>query len=110
MFPGMGNPAQMKQMLKQFGIKTDELKVKRVVFETDAKKIVFDSPQVTVMDTRGQKIYSVIGESREENAGVSQEDAELVASQAKVSSAVAKKALEESDGDIAQAIVKLKKE
>lgn len=109
MFPGMGNPQQMKSMLKQFGIKTEDLTVSRVVFETAGKKIVFDNPQVTLMDTKGQKIYSVIGESREESAGVSDEDVQMVAEQAKVSKIEAKAALEESDGDIAQAIIKLKK-
>lgn len=112
MFPGMGgmNPKQMQNMLKQFGIKSEELKVGRVIFESDSKRIVIDDPQVTAMTVQGQKIYSVTGKERSEEAGVSDEDVAMVSEQSGKSKAEAKRALEESGGDIAQAIVRLKDE
>jgi len=110
-FPGMGkiNPKQMQSMMKQFGIKTEEIAAKRVVFELQDKKIIIDAPNVTAMVMSGQKTYTVMGQEREESAGVPEEDVKMVAAQAHVSEAHAKKALEETNGDIAEAILKLKK-
>ncbi len=115
MIPGLGgmNPAQMKAMMKQFGIKSDELDVKSVIIETnDGKKIIFDSPQVTAIDMKGQKTYTIAGESREEGTGttISEEDIELVMDQTNCSHEDALSALEESNGDLAAAISSLKNE
>lgn len=111
MFPGLGNmnPAQMKKMLQQFGIKSEDLAAKRVVFELEGKNLVIENPAVTVVDMQGQKTYTVMGTAKEQSAGIPAEDVQLVAEQAKVNEAAAKKALEEADGDIAEAIAKLKK-
>ncbi len=114
MIPGLGgmNPAQMKAMMRQFGIKSEELEATKVIIETsDGKRLVFDSPQVTAVDMKGQKTYTIVGEATEE-AGkliISDEDIEMVAQQASVSHGMAKKALEETNGDIAEAIASLKK-
>ena len=112
MLPGMGkiNPAQMQAMMKQFGIKSEPLNAKRVIFELENKKLVIDNPNVTAVDMQGQKTYQVIGEAREESAGVPEEDIKMVAEQAGVSEEEAKAELEKTDGDIAQAITNLKKE
>ena len=69
MFPGMGgmNPAQMKQLMRQLGIKTEDLKAKRVIFEMDDKKLILENPAVTCIAMQGQKIYNVIGEPKEES-------------------------------------------
>ena len=112
MFPGMGkmNPKQMQGMLKQFGIKTEELPAKRVTFELEGKKLVLEAPNVSVMVTQGQKIYTVMGGTElEEKGGLPEEDIKMVAEQAHASEEKAKKALEETNGDIAEAIMKLKK-
>ncbi len=110
MFPGMGNmnPKQMAGMLKSFGIKSEEVAAKRVIFELADKKIVIEAPQVTAMVMQGQKIYSVVGKERTESAGISEEDIELVASQTGKTKSEAKAALEKTGGDIAAAIVSLK--
>lgn len=121
MFPGMGgmDPRRMKQMLRQFGIKTEDITAKRVTFELEGgKKLVVDNPQVSAVDMGGQKTYTVMGEAREEagaaekagtdETGIPGSDIEMVAEQAKVSKEKARKALEETKGDIAEAIEKLK--
>lgn len=112
MFPGMGkmNPKQMQQLMKQFGIKTEEIPAKRVIFELEDKRMVIEEPSVTAMVMQGQKTFTVMGEAKEENSGVSEADVKMVAEQANVSEAEAKKALEENNGDIAEAIVQLKKD
>jgi|SRR3989338_721988 len=112
MFPGMGkmNPKQMQGMLKQFGIKTEEVDAKRVIFELEnGKRLVIDNPAVTAMTMQGHKTFTVMGDPKEEagKAEIPDEDVKMVAEQASVSKEKAKKALEESEGDIAEAIAKL---
>ena len=111
MFPGMGgmDPRKMKMMMKQLGIKNEDLNVKKVIFELEDKKLIIDDPQVSAIDMQGQKTYTVIGKAREEAGEIPKEDIKMVAEQTSVSEEEAKKALEESDGDIAEAISKLKK-
>lgn len=113
MLPGMGkmNPKQMQAMLRQFGIKSEEVKAKRVVFELDAGKMVIENPQVTAMDVQGQKTYTVMGESKmEKGEEFSEEDVQMVIGQTGVSRKDAENALMECNGDLAEAIALLKKE
>jgi len=109
MFPGMGgmNPAQMKQLMRQLGIKTEDIKAKRVIFELEDKKLILENPAVTSIIMQGQKIFNVIGDPREESQ-IPEADIEMVAEQAKADKQKAKKALEENEGDIAKAILSLK--
>ena len=101
------NPAQMKQLMRQLGIKTEDLKAKRVIFEMDGKKLILENPAVTCIAMQGQKIYNVIGEPKEESQ-IPDADIIMVAEQANVPKEKAKKALEENEGDIAKAILALK--
>ena len=101
------NPAQMKQLMRQLGIKTEDLKAKRVIFEMDDKKLILENPAVTCIAMQGQKIYNVIGEPKEESQ-IPDADIVMVAEQANVPKEKAKKALEENEGDIAKAILALK--
>jgi nascent polypeptide-associated complex subunit alpha len=85
--------------------------VTRVIIESASKRIVIDSPEVAIVTVQGQTVYQVGGgTSREEgsSSASSQEDANLVASQAGVSTEEASKALQQSGGDLAQAIIILK--
>jgi len=110
MFPGGMNPKNMGRMMKQFGIKSDELEAKKVIIElAEGKKLVFDSPQVQCMEVQGNKTYTVIGTPVEETS-IPQEDIAMVAEQAGVSKEDAKAALEKANGDIAEAILSLKEE
>jgi nascent polypeptide-associated complex subunit alpha len=103
----------MQKMMKQLGISVDELPdVEEIIIKTATKDYVFGSDaSVTVMDARGQKTYQIMGEPKvilkEDKSGIPQEDVELVAAQAGVSEAEARKALEECDGNPAEAILKL---
>lgn len=110
MFPGGMNPRNMGRMMKQMGIKNGEIDAKKVIIETnDGSKLVFDSPSVQLMEMQGQKTYTVIGNPSEEKE-IPEDDIKMVVEQAEVSKEEAKKALEENDGDIAEAILKLKGE
>ncbi|MEM3030367.1 MAG: nascent polypeptide-associated complex protein [Candidatus Micrarchaeia archaeon] len=109
MIPGMGmNPKQMQRLLQQMGIKSEEIKAKRVVIEGEEGEIVVSEPHVVLIEMQGQKSFQVTGRVEEKKGG-SEEDAKLVAQQAGVGLEEARKALEEEGGDIAAAILKLKK-
>ena len=114
MFPGLGriNPKQMQAMMRQFGIKTEELNVEKVVFELKDKKMVIENPSVTALEMQGQKTFQVIGEVKEEakELSIPKEDIDLVVEQAGVSREKAEEELRKVEGDIAQAIENLKKE
>jgi len=105
------NPKQMNQMMKRFGINVKEIEnVEKVVIQTDKTDIIFDDAEVTVMDAQGTRTYQVIGKPRivERKEGIPQEDIKLVMEQTGKSESEARKALEETKGDIAEAILKLK--
>ena len=76
MFPGMGgmDPRKMKMMMKQLGIKNEDINVKKVIFELEDKKLIIDDPQVSAIDMQGQKTYTVIGNAREEAGEIPKED------------------------------------
>ena len=109
MFGGI-NPSQMKSMMKQMGIKQEDIDASRVIIEkNDGKKIVIDNPTVQKMVMQGQESWQITGEAREESAAeeISEEDVKMVAEKTGKSEKEARKALEEVNGDIAEAIVKL---
>lgn len=113
MIPGLGNmnPKQMQKMLKQFGIKSDELPVKKVVFEMEnGTTLVIEEPQVTAINMKGQKTYTVMGEAVAQKKGIPEEDIKMVMEQASVDKKKAEAALKKNEGDIAEAILELKGE
>ena len=113
MFPGGLNPRQMKQMMKQMGIKSEEIDANAVIIMGPDKEIVIEGPEVTKMVISGKEMYTISGGSVkvqdvEAELDISTEDIEMVAEQANVSPEDAKRALEEANGDLAEAILKLK--
>ena len=108
MFGGV-NPGQMKAMMKQMGIKQDEIDAVRVIIECPDKKIVIEPAGVQKIVMQGQESWQVTGEAREESLeeGIKDEDVALVAEKTGKSKEEALKVLEEVKGDIAEAIVKL---
>ncbi|WP_158057738.1 nascent polypeptide-associated complex protein [Halorussus halophilus] len=132
MFGGGGggglNPRKMQQMMKQMGIDVDELDAEEVIIrKSDGEELVFQNPDITVMDARGQQTYQVVGdpESREGTAGAVEDadesddagssgdseipdsDVEIVAQRTGATEDDAREALEEADGDLAAAVERL---
>jgi nascent polypeptide-associated complex subunit alpha len=106
------------RMMRQMGMRMDEIDgVKEVVIRLTEKELVIETPSVSVINMQGQRIYQIIGEKTSERPleggpkvvpTIKEEDVLLVAQQANVSYEESKKALEETSGDLAQAIILLK--
>jgi nascent polypeptide-associated complex subunit alpha len=102
------DPRQLQRMMKQMGINTEEINAKRVIIEQEDKMIILNNPTVTKIDAKGNISFQIAAEDIQEKELIPEEDIELVAKQANVSKDEARKALEETDGDVAEAIMKLK--
>jgi len=109
---GKINPREASRMMQRMGMQVQQLdEVTRVIMESPTRRIIIDNPEVATVTVQGQTVYQVGGGTvREEgvDGGGSDDDAKLVASQANVSLEMAVKALKESKGDLAQAIILLK--
>ena len=102
------NPKQMNKMMQKMGIRQEEIDAIEVIIKTNKNKIVVNNPTVTKIDMMGQKTLQITGEISEES-NILEEDVITVSEQALVSKEKAKEALVETDGDLAEAILKLKK-
>ena len=108
--PGRINPRQMNQMMRKLGINVKEIEnVKKVIIQTDNKEYIFENAEVTIMDAQGQKTYQITGKAiiKEIEDKIKKEDIDLIVEQTGKTIEEAKKALEETNGDIAEAIIKL---
>jgi len=100
-------------MMQRMGMNMGAMpEVEQVVFKTSTKEIIVENPEVTVMEMQGQKIFQVMGEritekTVEKAVKIPEEDVQLVATQANVSPEQARAALEQTKGDLAQAILLL---
>jgi len=109
MFRGRIDKRQMERAMRQMGIKTTDLDgVREVVIKLSDKEIVLPNAQVTLTEMQGQRSYQIIGEEFERKLEVAEEDVKLVMEQAGVGREQAMKALKETGGDIAAAILRLK--
>ncbi len=111
MLPNMNNK-QMKRAMKQMGIEQEEIEATEVVIKTPEEKIIFKDPGVAKVDMMGQKSFQVTGkfkrESLDVSPSISDEDVETVVDQTGVSEERAKEAIEDANGDLAEAIMNLK--
>ncbi|MEJ5292103.1 MAG: nascent polypeptide-associated complex protein [Candidatus Methanosuratincola sp.] len=108
------SPREMKRMMQKMGMGIEEMQgVLKVTIHLKGKNLVIPDPQVTQMKVSGQTIYQVVGEAIEEKSEeplkieISEDDAQLVSAQTGASLEEAKKALESTNGDLAQAIMLL---
>jgi len=117
------NPRQVKQAMKKLGIKTEELEnVVEVVIRTRDKQYLLKDVNVQIMEMQGQRTYQIVAEKEEvqplsaaapskaaEPAGpkIPEEDVKLVMDQTGASREKAVEALIATDGQPAEAILKI---
>jgi nascent polypeptide-associated complex subunit alpha len=87
--------------------------VEEVVIRTTSKELVIEEPEVAILELQGQKIFQITGGKMTEkvmersSTRIPEEDIRLVADQTGKSVEDARQALEESEGDLAKAILLL---
>ncbi len=112
MMPNM-DPRALKRMMESMGMKSTEIDAERVVIEGKEKNIVIENPNVTLIEVQGTRSFQIGGsisevEKIQEKAEITEDDIKMVKERTGASEDAARKALEETNGDIAEAILKLK--
>lgn len=110
MFPGM-NPREMQKAMKRLGIKQEEIDAELVIIKTAGKDLIISNPQVSKVNMMGQESIQVIGDITEveksEEAEINEDDIATVMDQTGCTKEEAMEALEQSKGNLAEAILKL---
>lgn len=104
MLPGI-NQKQIEKVMKQMGIKQENIDADEVIIKTSGKNIIIRKPSVARVNMHGSESFQISGEISEE---FDDEDIKTIIEQAKCSRDRAVKALENSNGDLAEAILSLK--
>ncbi len=119
MIPGKMNSREVKRMMQQMGIKSTEYPdVKRVVMEAGNKRYIIENPEVTAITAQGQTSFQIVGKIKEEIAQNTtagkpsiqefpEDDIKLVMEQSGANREQAVSALKETNGQPADAILKL---
>jgi nascent polypeptide-associated complex subunit alpha len=112
----------MKQAMRKMGISTEELTdVQEITILTKTKEYVFKEAEVTIMTVQGQKTFQVVGEpevrprsaaiakpgAMPAEAGLPEEDITLVMEQTGATRERAIEALKATEGQPAEAILKI---
>jgi nascent polypeptide-associated complex subunit alpha len=100
------DPKKMNTVMKQLGIKQENIEADEVIIKSKGKEFIIKDPAVTKMTVQGQDMFQVTGNIEEK---INSDDVNMVAESANVGEEEAKDALEKSDGDLAKAIMLLKK-
>ncbi len=108
----MINPREMRRLMRQ--LKAKEIDAYEVIIKARDGDYVIEDPQVMYMEIQGQKMLQVVGEmkkvereEKKEELPYTDEDVQLVMQQTGCTEEEAKKALEEANGEPAEAIISL---
>lgn len=108
--PGI-DPNKMKAIMKQMGIKQEEISATRVIIEKDDGNLIIENPNIVKINMQGSESWQITGEAHEENneenQGIDESDIKIVMEKTGVNKEKAKKALEDVDGDLSEAILSL---
>ncbi len=100
--------------MKQLGIQQVDIPATEVIIKTEDKEIIITNPSVAKVNMMGQETFQISGniEERELSSApqISEEDIKTVMEQAGVDKTAALKAIEEANGDLAEAILHLQQE
>lgn len=132
MFPfgGSSDPKKMNEMLQRMGVKSKEIEALEVIImQKGGKKLVIRNPQVMEIEFSGKRTFQIFGEvsvqdgavrgktgemrergdEGDEEIVVSDKDVKFVADAARMPEKKAREVLIKTKGDIAKAILILKK-
>jgi len=119
MFSGI-DPKKMQAMMKQMGIAQEQVDANRVIIECDDKNIIINNPSTTRIKMQGQQQFQISGDVEEqETTSTTQEqpkepqedhtedDIKTIIEKTGKSEQEAKQALEQSNGDLTEALISL---
>ncbi|HLC71397.1 MAG TPA: nascent polypeptide-associated complex protein [Candidatus Nanoarchaeia archaeon] len=105
------NPRDVQRAMKQLGVKQVEIPATEVIIRTAEKDIIIREPSVQKVNMMGQESFQITGEvieqARSNAPEISEEDVKTVMEQAKVDRKTAQQAIQDAQGDLAQAIMNL---
>lgn len=111
------NPRQMEQMMRKMGVKQEEIDAEQVIIVCSDKKIIIDNPSVQKVNMMGKESYQISGDESEEELDaqesedtpteISEDDIKTVMEQTGGSEEEALQALQDTKGNIAEAILLL---
>ena len=112
MFPGM-NQKEMQKAMKRLGIKQEEIDATEVIIKTNDKDLIIRNPQVSKINMMGHESLQISGEieevEKDTKVEIKEEDIETVVAQTSCSEDEARGALEQTNGNLAEAILQLQK-
>jgi nascent polypeptide-associated complex subunit alpha len=119
---GRLNERSMRLAMRKMGMTTEALEdVEQVIIRRKAEEVVLDHPEVTLVTVQGMKTFQIVGEPHSRPRGTSpdqssapvspsgppEEDIDLVMGQVGCDRTTAVTALRDSNGEPAEAILKL---
>ena len=103
------DPRQIEKAMKKMGMQATQIEAEEVIIKTADRDLVITNPQVTRVDMMGQQTFQIAGDVEERGREkFSEDDISLVMQKTGASRAAARQALDKH-GDIAAAILSLKK-
>jgi len=109
MFPGL-NPKKMQAAMKQMGISQNEIDANKVIIEKDGGNITINNPSVIQINMQGQETFQISGdisEGEETTEDSTEEDIKTIMEKVNCLEQEARLALEQANGDLTEAILKL---
>ena len=114
MIPGM-NPRKMQQMMKKMGVSQVDIPATEVIIKTPEVDLIIRNPGVSKVNMMGQDSLQITGDLEElpkepEKIEISEEDVKTVVEQTGAPEDKVREVLEKNKGDLAAAIMELKRE
>lgn len=107
------DPRAMSMAMKKLGIKQTDIPAKEVIIKTEDEDIIIKEPSVSKIDMMGKISFQITGDtsiqSKSLQSEVTKEDINTVIQHTNCSEEQAINALKATNGDMAEAILKLKK-
>lgn len=101
----------MQKAMKRLGIKQEEIDAEIVIIKTPGKDLVIKNPHVSKVNMMGQETFQITGSvseiEKEESTEISDDDIETVMEQTSCTKEEAVEALQQNNGNLAEAILKI---
>ena len=103
------NPRELEKAMRRMGIQQQSLEATEVIVKMKDKELIVRNPNVVKVNMMGEETLQITGRIEERETVIfTAQDVKMVAEQAGCDEDKARAALEETGGDIAAAILKLK--